>query len=258
MKGKVFVINLASAVERRKTITAQLHKQRIDFQIVDAINGQHLSPETNPEVDWDFASRNAFWVSKGLLACSLSHLKAYRAIVDQNLPYGLVLEDDTVLLPGLADFLLRIETHLHENEVLMLYYAAWEKCVLTAKGSLTIGQRRIVTPQNPRQLVSANAYIITNRACRDVLHFQTPLKTTSDSWGVYYENGAIRHIRCVYPMLADTGDYKSTIDYIAAHSVKATLLNYIDRHRIFPVYQLLKRRRKKLRTAMLNFELLEQ
>ncbi len=236
----------------------QLGALGLEYQIVEAVEGKALSEE---ELDryCDKTARELHpqWLSKGAIGCALSHLKTYQAIIDQNLPYGLVLEDDTKLEPALAAFLPQVETHLHDNEVLMLYYVSWKKCVLMAKDGLVLGKHRIATPLNPKQITSGNAYIITNQACQEVLKLQTPIRVAADSWNEYYEAKAIKHISCVYPMLADVADYKSTIDYIATNSFKGTLLDYIDRYKIFPVYQLLKRR-KKLRTAMLNFELLEQ
>jgi glycosyl transferase family 25 len=237
----------------------QLGALGLAYEIVEAVDGKALTQEEiDRYCDKEALAQHPQWLSRGAIGCALSHLKAYRAIQDQNLPYGLVVEDDTVLEPALAAFLPLVAAHLHDNEVLMLYYAAWKKCTLTTKAGLAIGKHRIATPLNPRQLISGNAYIITNKACREVLRFQTPIKVAADSWNEYYEGQAVEHVRCVYPMLTGVADYKSTIDYISKNSFKATLLNYIDRHKIFPVYQLLKRRRKKLRTAMLNFELREQ
>ena len=87
---------------------------------------------------------------------------------------------------------------------------------------------------------------------------KAPIRVAADSWNEYFQERAVEPVRCVYPMLADVADYKRTIDHVATHSLKGTLLHYMERYKIFPVYQVLKRRRKKLRTAMLNFELLEQ
>ncbi|PIQ20079.1 MAG: hypothetical protein COW65_17085 [Cytophagales bacterium CG18_big_fil_WC_8_21_14_2_50_42_9] len=253
--GKAFIINLKSDIERRKSITAQLEAQNINYEIIDAISGKSLSPENNPEIDWNFAEQNSYWVSKGLLACSLSHLKAYRAIIDQDLSYGLVLEDDTTINSDVALFLSCIEDKLNMNEVLMLYYAAWEKCSFSTKNSVNVVKGyKIVKPINPKQLVSANAYLITNEACKEILEFQSPLKTTSDSWGVYFENKVINGIRCMYPMLADTADFKSSIDYVKSNSFISPVLYAVEKYKIFPFYQLLKYRRNKMRRSMLNFE----
>ncbi len=256
---KIFVINLKRSPERRMLMEKQLAALDLAYEIVEAVDGKALTPEEiDRYCDKAALAQHPQWLSRGAIGCALSHLKAYRAIRDQGLPCGLVLEDDTVLEPALAAFLPRVAAQLHENEVLMLYYAAWKKCTLTAEASVVTGGHRLATPLDPRQIISGNAYIITNKACREVLAFQTPIKVTADSWNEYYQGRAIEHVRCVYPMLTGVADYKSTIDYVAKNSWKATLLNYIDRNKIFPVYQLLKRRRKKLRMAMLNFELREQ
>ncbi len=256
---KIFVINLKRSPERRLLMEKQLGALGLSYEIVEAVDGKALGEaDIDRYCDKQALALHPQWLSRGAIGCALSHLKAYRAILDGGLPYGLVLEDDTVLDPALAAFLPRVGPHLHDNEVLMLYYAAWKKCVLTAGPGPLAGKHRIATPLDPKQIVSGNAYIITREACRQVLRFQAPIKVAADSWNEYFRERAIEHVRCVYPMLADVADYKSTIDYVSTGSLKGTLLHYIDRYKIFPVYQVLKRRRKKLRTAMLNFELLEQ
>jgi len=254
--GKVFVISLKSDIERRKNITLQLEKQKIDYEIIDAIIGKELSRETNLEIDWEFAESNSSWASKGALACSLSHLKAYRAIINQNLDFALVLEDDTILNADVSGFISKVNDQLYKNEVLLLYYATWEKCFLSTKNSIDVyKQYRIVNPINPKQLISANAYIITREACQNILEFQNPLKTICDSWGVFYENNVVKNIRCIVPMLANTGDFKSSINYVTSKSLLGRFLSIVERYKLFPLYDILRYRRKKMRESMLNFEL---
>jgi glycosyl transferase family 25 len=261
-KYKTFVINLANATERRKNIEKQLKNLDIEYEIIDAIYGKDLNKESPLAhlVDWEWADANAFWVSKGLLACTLSHLKACKAVIEQNLDYGLILEDDTWLTSEIPIFLEQVGTYLQQDEAILLYYSAWNKCTLSTKNALQLSKMpkiRILYPTKNLEIITANAYILSREACQKLIDFQTPMKATSDSWKVFMDNGAIQQIRCTYPFLAKAADFKSTIDYIDNNSWKGKVLNWIDKYKIPIIYQYLKYRRRKLREVMLNIELVD-
>ncbi len=257
MKYKAFVLNLKTDVKRRDHIERQLKKLGIDYEVIEAVVGKDLSPENNPEIDWDFATKNAYWVSKGLLGCTLSHLKAYQAIADQNLDFGLVLEDDTNLDKRLPEFLNKVGDHLLPNENMLLYYKSFKKCQLKKEKDLGWLNFKIARPVNPHQLIAGNAYIMTKAACITALAFQKPLKATPDQWWVYHKNGGIENIRCLYPHLAEAADFKSSIDYINQKTWRGKLLLFINKYEVFPLYQIIKLRRWMRKKQMMNFELIE-
>ncbi|HTJ57581.1 MAG TPA: glycosyltransferase family 25 protein, partial [Devosiaceae bacterium] len=49
--------------------------------------------------------RRRFWLTEVELACSHSHLRVLKAIIDSGAPYGLLFEDDVVLSARLPQFL---------------------------------------------------------------------------------------------------------------------------------------------------------
>ena len=95
----VFVISLANQPERRRAVAAHLDRLGIEFEIVDGVYGNDLPPE---EVERVRGNRN---LPLGHVGCCLSHLAAYRRIVDRELPAALVLEDDAALRPRVRDLL---------------------------------------------------------------------------------------------------------------------------------------------------------
>ncbi len=254
---KAFVVNLPSAVERRRLMVSQLEQLGIEYEIIEAIEGSKLSPQTHQEIDWQWAEANAFWIPKGLLACTLSHLKACKAIVEQQLDFGLILEDDTYLHPDLRFAIAELGEYLQDGEVIMLYYGAREVLKLDSKQAIQLknSKSRLLQPQTPHLLINANAYLLTPKTVISMLNFQTPVKATSDSWGIYLKNHAIQNIRCTYPMLAEAADLKSTIDYVDKKSFGGKLTQIIDRYKLFPFYQILKQRRMLARKKKLNFEI---
>jgi glycosyl transferase, family 25 len=95
----IFVISLARAADRRAAIERHLRALGLEFECVDAVDGQALSADvltkvTGPEK-----------IPIGQVACSLSHLSVYERIVSQGIPVACVLEDDGRLLPPAVELL---------------------------------------------------------------------------------------------------------------------------------------------------------
>lgn len=235
---KAFVINLKSASDRRVQIEKRLKELQINYEIIDAVEGSTIDILDATTIDTEWFKRNAHWVSKGALACSLSHRKAMQAVIDQGLDYGLILEDDTLLDEQLPAFLATAGEYLKDKEVVLLYYASMEHCKLSYVG----GQKtrldgiELVVPVVPVQIITANAYLLNKESCKSLIGFQSPVKAAADQWGLFYEKKVFSKILCCYPMLAEAADFKSTIDYIPNGSITSSILAVVDKFKIFPFF----------------------
>lgn len=88
----VYVLNLARATDRRVSITNHLSRSGIQFEFIEAIDGNTLSPE---ELNTLLPEQNRY--APGVIGCYLSHLKAYKTIIDRKIEIALILEDDALL-----------------------------------------------------------------------------------------------------------------------------------------------------------------
>jgi glycosyl transferase family 25 len=109
--GRVFVINLARAVERRAFIERELGRAGFSpscIELTQAVDGRELTPHLLQRrgaslfPDWrlpgspvPFFARDLKW---GEVGCSLSHIEVWRKIAASAEPFGLVLEDDVEFL----------------------------------------------------------------------------------------------------------------------------------------------------------------
>jgi glycosyl transferase, family 25 len=257
MKYKAIVINLETSSERREKIVRQLKEIQLDYAVVKAIDGKKISLP-HPEIDNDFAQKNGYWIPNGLFACSLSHLKAYKLVVEEQLDFALILEDDTKLNARIPAFLQYLENNFyatgkHTFDLMLLYYASWERCTLARTGYV-FEDYLIVKPENQKQLITANAYVVTAELCKRMIAFQTPLKATSDSWYAYLENDIIKEVYGVYPFLAEAADAKSDIDYVRNKYLNS-ILKGVNQLKIPFLYDWMTMRRKEQRYKMINFEL---
>jgi glycosyl transferase family 25 len=100
------VISLARAEERRRNVVEQFGALGLPYELVDAVDGTMLDPETRARSS---QHRALFEVGRpltdGEVGCSLSHLRVYERMVAERVPEVLVVEDDVRPTAALADVL---------------------------------------------------------------------------------------------------------------------------------------------------------
>ena len=89
-----FVLNLASSFGRRQHVRSQLQRASLLDQArwISAVDGSLLSPRVTRAT-----LREGSVLSQGEVGIWLSHLTAWHDIVEEGLPFALVVEDDVVL-----------------------------------------------------------------------------------------------------------------------------------------------------------------
>jgi GR25 family glycosyltransferase involved in LPS biosynthesis len=98
----IFLISLARATQRRIDSLNILKRTGIAFELIDAHDG-HIEPNLprHPHC-WDIRPTE--------VAAFYSHTRAMQRVLEQNLPYGVILEDDFEFRPGFN--LESIKAHL--------------------------------------------------------------------------------------------------------------------------------------------------
>lgn len=87
---KKFVVSLSSAVERRQHISAQFEKQGIEFSFFDAVTPDIAASDAQ----FMNLSVHENHIARGELACFMSHVHLWKKIVEDNIPYMAIFEDD--------------------------------------------------------------------------------------------------------------------------------------------------------------------
>ena len=98
MKFEIFIINLARSKSRWESISARLDTFSLVYQRVDAIDGKSCDPEKleqhySPEINRKTYHRP---LTAGEIGCYLSHINCWERIIDSQLDFALILEDDAV------------------------------------------------------------------------------------------------------------------------------------------------------------------
>lgn len=185
----IWVVNLARSPERRIFMAEQLEALGLPFEIVPAVDGRELSAAAMAEVYSPERARQRLGreLAAGEVGCALSHLRLFQRLLDDDLESALILEDDAVLLPGLAEVLTRRDELPAGWELVLLYhsegrYSYWHRKPLSTGHEL----RRFV-----RSPYSTVGYLITQAAARKILALAYPLHVPIDHWTGGHEASGI-------------------------------------------------------------------
>lgn len=115
-----FYINLDRRADRRDNIESQLSALDINAQRVSASLGSELTKEQKLFVNFeDFYCLMKRPISDGEIGCALSHRRIWQNMVDEDIAYALVLEDDITIDKRLLD-LLRADNFYYKYDFINL------------------------------------------------------------------------------------------------------------------------------------------
>ncbi|WP_136658632.1 glycosyltransferase family 25 protein [Nitratireductor sp. XY-223] len=104
MQKRAFIIHLARAKGRKRFADELVRSSPIETEIIDGVDGGKLEQD---EIDRVYSPglhrpHYPFRLRPAEIGCFLSHRRCWRRIVDDELDYGLVFEDDAALDAAVA------------------------------------------------------------------------------------------------------------------------------------------------------------
>jgi glycosyl transferase family 25 len=179
----ILIINLKQSLERKESMLAQFENIKQDFQIIfiDAIDKDTLTEQAvSSFCDFSHSERR----SLGEIACALSHRKAYKYIIENNLENAVILEDDIILSSDFKSVikLIQEKTTKLSNYVIKLdksnyfrYYCSFQ-----------------------------NAFIVKSN--NDKYKIKVPISRTTFAWGYFIDIEAARTLLTKYPKVSYVAD----------------------------------------------------
>lgn len=151
----------------------------LDAQVLTGVDGRGGLPvwaesEVNRDVGWALARRPYRRMTDVELACALSHVLAYRKIIDEGLPGAIIFEDDALIGEPFKDFV--ISRGYEVAEMVLLGHEetwVWPRSE-TALCQGVVGHRLVASP------VLAHGYSLTQSAAAHVLAKATPVRARAD------------------------------------------------------------------------------
>lgn len=203
MKVQAFVVHLKRATARRPQAERLLAELPVEGMLIDAVDGLALSEaELAGYLEGLHRPRYPFALRRQEIGCFLSHRRVWQEIVDRNVDFGLVVEDDVRLEPGFAaalDFSMR--------NALISDYVRFPRRLRGEKAREVVasnGNHQLLCPR-PAGL-GTQAQLVGREAARELLRFterfDRPVDTTIQ---MTWQHGV--RVLCIRPIVIEEVDH---------------------------------------------------
>ena len=236
----LYAIAHPAFAERYNYITRHIARRSAQKPVILGVVGREVL-----ERDPDFP-RNPE-LSPGQLGCALSHLAAYRHMVENGVQQAIILEDDAALPEGFDDLARAVLGELRAGEVIALHSPTMEENVFSSHAARRFGRSLMVTPVSAGAVRSCLCYAIDIGAARGILRGNDPVNYVADNFCDFYAHGLVNHLRILSPAAVEVAPFESVIGYHGEGSLMQRLAYVLNRTP--GVRHLLRLRRYRLRMS---------
>ncbi len=191
---------------RKGIVAEKLAALGLSFEVVEAVNGNTLTPEQNARIIDDDESRakyNGFILAPYQRGCALSHIMLYERIVAEGIDEALILEDDAVVGDTLpAVIAARHELPADRGVTLLFHFGTVRDTVAT----LSTGHRVVNFSSTPSGTVG---YFVTQDGARRLLARTHPVRVAADGLTSTSEN-----LYGISPWVVGHKGYDEKIGYV--------------------------------------------
>lgn len=203
---KTFYVNLARRPERRAFMERQFEALGLDVERVEGVDGRAMPVAERERAVSSFRwwCANGYRARAGEIGCALSHQSIYRRMVDEDIPFACILEDDVKLDSRFLEMLTACEGFVAGRD-------STSVLILTPyKGRAS---RAAAAPRFDKVSSAAltGGYVLDKEAARRLLAVNTPLHTTIDNWGRLCRLGGIG-LYDASPVVCQQPEYASMPD----------------------------------------------
>jgi glycosyl transferase family 25 len=181
----VLLISLQRCAERRRGAIQALERLKLEHKWVKACDGNKLSLRELREA---YKPANTLKIyssplGRGEIGCYLSHLECYRMMVDQNIPYAIIMEDDMRPNPNLIKALRALT--LPKNWGLVHLWPRYQKRPNKAFMFDNIHERKKLfgchyVSKYFYMCYHTHLYMITQEFAREMLSYLLPIRVPID------------------------------------------------------------------------------
>lgn len=165
-----FVISVKTATKRREHIMCEFGKQGIAFEFFDAVTPADI---TKYAQKLSIPIINNQRLTDGEKACFLSHVSLWQQMIDENLDYMAIFEDDVYLGNDSQQFLQELTIWLQQNAVDVIKLETWEEKIHIKK-AVTVLNHRQLCPLKTFHTGTAG-YVISQQGAKIILDYLSTL-----------------------------------------------------------------------------------
>ncbi|OAT22629.1 glycosyltransferase family 25 protein [Proteus myxofaciens] len=189
-----FIINLKENKDRRNIMIEQLKNTALNYQFIEAIRGTDLTEQQIKSKVQDYPD---CLLTKGEIGCALSHIKIYQKMVDEDIEYALVLEDDAVVPKNLEKTI---------NEIIQQDIKHNRNVYLLSEVISYIQNKKLHSNiYSAYHACGAHGYLINLKAAKKLLSVLNPIRYEADMWWIFRFRKYI-NVYCIIPHLINTND----------------------------------------------------
>lgn len=182
-KLKIFVISLMGSANRRRLMAGQLDQPGFPpWEFLDAIEGRKLDADELHRCYDDEAARKRY--GKGLpighVGCALSHIEAYRRVIDQGLDAALILEDDALIGEHALLVIERLLARLSADEPTLILFSHAK--YYRPFGGWRLDRERKLYPVHMAR--GTHGYLVTRGVASRMLEAMPRVTVVPDHWEV--------------------------------------------------------------------------
>jgi glycosyl transferase, family 25 len=223
-KGSVLtlVINLDRDADRLKRIETLLGERGVSFTRVPAIDGRSLSSEEIASVS-AYPTPISIRLEPGEVACYLSHIKAWRMLLDSEEDCAAIFEDDIDLSRDAAEVLSAIEDWMPDDADIVKLETSLKPIEMARAPETIIRGREI------RRLAGCHigtaGYVITREGAARMLAESRQLRMAVDTTLFDPRGGIAENLKlfqlspalCIQTRLQSSYEHESNISVRASH-----------------------------------------
>lgn len=211
---KIYCVNLDRSPHRWQFMLEQFDRLGLEFERISAVDGRTINQENLAKFadvsrvnDWpDLMTPNA-------IACSLSHVKAYRRFLEEGAPFAIFMEDDIVLSDDFGAVAKATAKVLPARSCALLYFHGDEKAFVREDAIKVSPGHILYKALTPWSAYTTGAYVLDRAGAEALIRFNDPVYSTADSWGVFIREGALTGLRAVLPPVTSAESFASDIGY---------------------------------------------
>ncbi|BDT74590.1 glycosyltransferase family 25 protein [Polynucleobacter sp. KF022] len=201
---QILVISLSRSTDRRAKVKEELQKISFPWTFLDAVDGSALTEPPEEYRPLMVKLLQGYPLTLNEIGCYLSHKKAWKQCVAENIP-TLVFEDDFVLLP---EFESVIHSLLHNTN-------AWDFVRLQGLYEVPYQELLILDGvhlvKNLGDAVGATAYLLKPEVAKTLIESSRDIYEPADHFLEHQSKHGLEFL-AIRPYPVDISRVKSTID----------------------------------------------
>lgn len=192
---KIFAINLKREPVKLAHIIQECEKYDLDIDIITAIDGKELPSDYLINNIYDYPNCE---LTLGEIGCALSHINLYKKIVEQKLPYAMIIEDDAQLNDKLPIFITEFEKSNTKKGIFLL---TGDFCYIK-NHKFKLGDFDLYPVVTA---LRTTGYIITLDAAKKLIKFLMPIRYEADMFEIFRICTGIK-VYATIPHIISTND----------------------------------------------------